>query len=97
MWINGRRVVDLRLWHSAQEERAALVSERDALKIENAELKRQNDWILRELEDITEQFRQLKAAVLARQRAAVELAELYRQREIARAQAVERDPTLPLQ
>jgi hypothetical protein len=38
-----------------------------------------------------------RAATLARQRAEAELAELYREREIARARAAEHDPALPLQ
>jgi hypothetical protein len=40
------------------------------------------------------QLRELRAAVLARRQA--ELAGLYREREIARARAVERDPAQPL-
>jgi hypothetical protein len=38
----------------------------------------------------------LRAAVLARQRAGAQLAARYRERDIQRAQAVERDPALPL-
>jgi len=38
----------------------------------------------------------LRAAVLPRQRAGAQLAARYRERDIQRAQAVERDPALPL-
>jgi len=84
-------------WRSAAKERAALTSERDELKIENESLLRRIEWITRELADITASMRELRAAVLARQNAQAELVELYRQREIVRAQGVERDPALPLQ
>jgi hypothetical protein len=39
---------------------------------------------------------ELRAAVLARQKAEAELASLYRERAIQRAQRTERDPTAPL-
>ena len=90
-WINGRRHVDIRAWHSARQEHAALVAERDALKAENETLKRQWTWLMHELDDVRASLRE------ARMKAEFEVAELYRQREIARAQAVERDLTTPLQ
>lgn len=93
---NGRRCI-IHAWHSAREQFAALAAERDQLRRELDELKRQFDWMLHELQSVTEEFRALRMAVLARQKAEHELAELYRQREIAQAQAVERDPALPLQ
>jgi chromosome segregation ATPase len=96
MWLNGRRCI-IHAWHSAREQFAALVAERDQLRRENDELKRQFDWMLRELQDVTSAFRELRMAVLARQHAERELASLYREREIARAQAAERDPAQPLQ
>jgi len=83
-------------WLSAKEQFAATVAERDQLRRENAELKRQFDWMLGELRNVTEEFRALRMAVLARQKAEHELAALHRERETARAQAVERDPALPL-
>jgi len=59
---------------------------------ELADLKREVDAMRAELE----QLRQLRCAVLARQKAGAELAGLYRERAIARARAAERDPALPL-
>jgi hypothetical protein len=41
-------------------------------------------------------YAELRAAVLARQHAEAELRELYRERAIARARAVERDPNAML-
>jgi hypothetical protein len=52
------------------------------------------NWRIRETQ---EALQQLRAAVLARQKAEGELAELYRERAIRRAQAAERDPAAPLQ
>ena len=76
-------------WQRAREAYAAIVSERDALKRELA-MKNQS------LGEVREALRELKAAVLARQRAEAELAALYRERAIARARAVDRDPVTPL-
>ena len=84
-------------WRNARQELAAVASERDELKIENESLVRRLEWITRELADITASMRELRATVLARQNAQDELARLHREREIVRAQAVERDPALPLQ
>jgi hypothetical protein len=49
-----------------------------------------------ELNEARAAFDELRAAVLARQPAEVELAELRRLREIGRARAAERDPDQPL-
>jgi len=95
-WINGRRVVDLRAWHSAREERAALVAERDELKRERDDLQRQLTWVLREVTELTASLRELRAAALARAQAHAELTALYRTRAIQQAEAAERDPTLRL-
>ena len=84
-------------WRSAARERAALTSERDELKIENESLLRRIEWITRELADITASMRELRAAVLARQNAQAELTALYRERDIQRARAAERDLSAPLQ
>jgi hypothetical protein len=48
------------------------------------------------LDEVREAMRELRAAVLARQKAEAELASLYRERTIQRAQRTERDPALPL-
>ena len=50
-----------------------------------------------ELDEVRAQFEELRSLSLARQNAEAELRELYREREIARARAAERDPALPLQ
>jgi hypothetical protein len=82
---------------TAKQEFAAVAAERAELLAENDALKRQFDWLLRELQDVTNAFRELRMTVLARQKAERELAVLHREREIARAQAAERDPALLLQ
>jgi regulator of replication initiation timing len=97
MWANGRRRPDLRLWHSARQALAALVTERDTLRAENDALKHQFDRLLHELKDVTEEFRKLRMAVLARQKAGDELAALYRERDLERAMCMQRDPSQPLQ
>jgi hypothetical protein len=38
--VNGRRRVDIRAWHRARQEHAAVAAERDELKAENDALKR---------------------------------------------------------
>jgi hypothetical protein len=63
---------------------SALVAERDQLKGALASTKQ-------ELDEVRSILRELKAAVLARQNAETELRSLYREREIQRAQAVQRD------
>jgi hypothetical protein len=50
----------------------------------------------RELNEVRTAYFELRAAVLARQKAEAELAGLYREREIARARAAERDPNAAL-
>ena len=92
----GRRLL-IHAWLSAKEQFAALVAERDQLRRENDELKRQFDWMLRELQDVTNAFRELRMTVLARQKAEAELAALYRERAIQQAERAERDLATPLQ
>jgi len=50
----------------------------------------------RELDQVRAAFDELRAASLARAQAHAELASLYRERAIHRAQVVERDPATPL-
>jgi uncharacterized coiled-coil DUF342 family protein len=76
-------------WQRAREAFAALTSERDALARELAEIRRQRDEILATL-------RELQAAVQARWKAEEWVRELYRERDIQRAQRAERDPAMPL-
>ena len=84
-------------WLSAKQQFAALVSERDALKIENETLKRQFDWTLHEVGELTAQLRELRAAALARAGAHDELARLHREAAIQRAERAERNPIERLQ
>jgi len=51
----------------------------------------------KQLDEVRDLYTQLRAATLARPHAEDELASLYRQRELVRAQAAEREPWQPLQ
>jgi hypothetical protein len=89
--LGNRRKINFALsWQLAKRAYASLVEERDALR---EELYHTHD----QLRELTAEVRQLKATVLARQHAEAELAALYRERAIQRAQAAERDPAAPLQ
>jgi len=55
------------------------------------------DELRRELDEVRDAYAELRAAVLARRQAEAELTTLYREREIARARAAERDLSQPLQ
>jgi hypothetical protein len=90
MWVNGRRIDYRRSWQIAREQFAAIVAERDQLRHDLDNVRRQRDDAIAALID-------LRAARGRVETATVELRELYRAREIQRAQAVERDPTRPLQ
>ena len=85
-----RKVSIARSWQRAREAYASIVAERDALK-------RELEWTRQSLDELRTALAELRAAVLARQKADAELASLYRERAIARAQAAERDPAAPLQ
>ena len=81
--LRARRRVDVaESWRYAREQFAAVVNERDALKLELAE--------------VQQQFRELQAAVLERSKALHELRHLQRERDIVRARAAERDLGRPL-
>jgi hypothetical protein len=84
MQRNVRRVDVARSWQLARQQFAAVVAERDRLKWEL-------EWTKKSLDEVRDAMRELRAAVLARQQAEFQLAELYREREIARAKATERD------
>jgi len=85
-----RRRVDIAAsWAAAKQTFAAVVVERDWLRGELAQTRKS-------LEETRAALSSLQAAVLARHKAEAELANLYRQREIARAKATERDITQPL-
>jgi len=96
MWINGRRCI-IHAWHSAREQFAALVAERDHLQGECDQLRRDLANVRRQRDDAIDALLELRAAVRARYAAEKELAELYRERAIVRARAAERDSALPLQ
>jgi hypothetical protein len=76
-------------WRRAREQFAALAGERDALRQELADTKRELDAVRLLLND-------LSAAVLERNRAYDNVRVLRRERDIVRARHAERDPTRPL-
>ena len=89
MWHSARRINIRRSWELAKRVHANVVAERDALL-------EQLYWTQDQLRELTIELRELKAVVLARQHAEAELAALYRERAIQRAQAAERDPNAKL-
>jgi hypothetical protein len=89
MLRSARRLDVAACWQRAREQFAAVVAERDSLKVEL-------DWTKQALAQTLEALRELRAAVLARQKAEAELAALYRERAIARARTAQRDPAAPL-
>jgi len=88
MWRNGRRVI-VAGWGRARLAYAALVAENDALREDLRCVRQQRD-------DAVATLRQLQAAVLERHHADLHLRTLQRERDLVRAQAVERDPAQPL-
>ena len=95
MWRNGRRV--LYTADYIQGYRNALRQAREDLQ--DMHFKHLCDManLHRELDKARAEFNELRAVVLARQRADSELATLYREAAIVRARAAERDPSVPLQ
>jgi len=89
MLRNARRINVAASWQRARAEFAALVAEREALKRELA-------WTQRSVCELRDALDELRAAVLARHHAEAELAALYRERAITRAQAAQRDPNAAL-
>jgi len=76
-------------WQIARAAAAAALEERDAAL-------RELEWTQGQLVELREAVAELRAAITARWAAEARLAELYREREIARASAVERDPSAML-
>jgi uncharacterized coiled-coil DUF342 family protein len=72
-----------------REQFAALTAERDALRQELAETKRDRD-------ELRDRLTELLDAIRARRAAEDECRRLYREREIERAKRAERDPNRPL-
>jgi septal ring factor EnvC (AmiA/AmiB activator) len=102
MLRNGRRVI-VAGGASAREMFANVSAERDQLTRDLAERDRELAWTRRDLamaqqsvHELRDAINELLAARRAREMAEAELAALYREREIARARAAERDPALPL-
>src|SRR5262245_53384428 len=89
MWRNIRRVDVAACWQHARRQYAAVVAERDALRRELLEIRRERDAVVDDLHE-------LRIAVMERQQACYGLRVLYREREIARARAAERDPAAAL-
>jgi hypothetical protein len=81
-----RKIDWARSFALAKQAFSSVVEERDILK-------RECEWMQDQLISITAELRALRATVLARHRAEAELATLYRERDIQRADAVQRDPT----
>jgi hypothetical protein len=97
MMLRLRRVGVAATWAAAKRTFADLTAELVEVKRERDDLRRQYDWLLAELRDLSGELRELRLAVTARQRAEDELAALHRERELMRALSAERDPALPLQ
>jgi hypothetical protein len=90
MWRRPHvRAGTARAWQFAREQFAALAGERDSLREDLARVREQRDEAIAMLDE-------LRAAVRARHAAEVELAGLYRERELQRARAAARDPAQPL-
>src|SRR5262245_16446332 len=91
------RRVDLRAsWQRAKAQFAAIVAERDSLKHELACTEQRLAHAERERDQYLATIRDMLATRTAARHARAELADLYRERALARAQAVERDPSRPL-
>jgi hypothetical protein len=84
-----RKLDIARSWALAQAEHAAVVRERD-------QLRRELEWTKQSLREVHAAAAELKAATAARIAVERELADLYRERAIQRARAVERDPSTAL-
>jgi len=102
MWRNGRRVV-VGGWTLACRQFAALVTERDALKQELAEIRALRLGEVERLVELQAQcdryldrLTELSATIDARQQAERRCVEFYRERDIQRALLAPRDPGTPL-
>ena len=93
MWRDRRMV---RGWALARAQFAALADERDHLRFELDVTRQSLHECSEALRETRGALRELREAVTARWEAEAKLRELYREREIARASAVERDPSAML-
>ena len=90
MWRRPHVRVDIAAsWRRAREQFAALIAERDSLREDLHIVREQRDQAL-------DLVRQLQVCIQERWRAEQRCASLYRERDIARGQAAQRDPTQPL-
>jgi len=80
----------------AQSARDMLVAERAFAEREVDRLRDEVEWLMRDRDRLLGALRELQSAVRARQKADAEVARLYRERDIARAWAVGRDPSAAL-
>ena len=83
-------------WALARAQYDALVDERDDLRFQLETTRQALQDSNNALREVTQALRELKATIIARQEAERRVAELQREREIARASAVERDPNAAL-
>jgi hypothetical protein len=83
-------------WELARQQYSAVVNERDILANEVGELIRERDALQCELTETGQALRELRAAVLERNRAYDNLHVLQRERDIVRARHAERGPDTPL-
>jgi hypothetical protein len=99
MWhrAHRRRVDAAASWQHAREQFAAVVAERDTLKRDLEWARRDLAMTEKTLADCITTLRELRAAGQARIEAEQRCAELYRERELHRARAAQRDPARPLQ
>ena len=79
----------------AQSARDMLVAERASAEREVDRLRDEVEWLMRDRDRLLGALRELQAAV-RRQKADADVARLYRERDIARAWAVEHDPSAAL-
>jgi hypothetical protein len=84
-YIHGRKILRVPIAPLI----ALLTEERDAYKAEA-------EMLIAELQRTRDELRELRWTVLARMKADAKVAALYRERDVARARAAERDPNAML-
>ena len=90
MWRRPHVRVDIAAsWRRAREQFAAIVSERDALREDLERVRLARDQAI-------DLVRELRVAIMERNRADLDLYHLRREREIHRASSAVRDPAQPL-
>jgi hypothetical protein len=90
MWRRPHVRVDIAAsWRRAREQFAAIVSERDQLRLDLARVRLARDQAI-------DLVRELQAAIMERNKADCDLHHLRRERELHRARSTVRDPDTPL-